>query len=885
MKNDRLERLLTIVDTVLSLEPDRRPGYLTKMCGDDDILRDEVKKLLYSIDESEHFWDNWQDWNSKQIKEILYEPCGQDKLPEQIGSWKPVRLLGQGGMGSVYLTERADGQYEQQAAVKVLRHGLEMGHSFYRFEQERQILAKLDHPNIAGLYDGGITKNGRPWLAMQYVDGLSITSFCKKNNCSLEHRLKLIQKVCEAVQYAHRNLIVHRDLKPENILVTESGSVKVLDFGIAKLLDQELNDAHHIQTQTGLRIMSLDYAATEQITGESITTATDVYALGLILYELLTDKYPFDLTGKNHRLVEQTLIHQDPVKPSTVAPGWRKKLRGDLDAITLKALRKEPDQRYENAGQMLEDLNKYLTNQPVSARRDTIGYRLGKFYKRHSAKMAATTLVLIGIFSLVFYYTSQLTVERNQAQLQAKKAEQTSEFLKDLFQASDPGESLGATITAEDLLERGLQKIENSLEDEPEVKASLLSTLGSVYTNMGQYQKAQLQFEKSLDLRRNTLDPLHPEIAKNLNEISTTQLYMGNLQKAKIALIEALQIQRQAEEPVYENYASTLNNLSFIYLQTNELDSAEVLLRQAIDIRRNKTNTEPEQLAPNLDGLAMTLERKGDSYNAEKVYRESLELRQASMDPNHPDIARSLNNFAGFMYRKGDFESAELLYRQALDIWRKVLGNDHPDVARAYNNLAAVLEKQGDLKTAETMYRNALSIKRISLGDAHISTAYSLSNLGLVLMALRDYETAESLLIESLDIRRKNFDTPHPTLALGMNNLAELYRKKQDYMKAVPIYRDELVMRAEIDPVDSLKITQAKIGLGVSLLALNQFDDAETMLLETHAELKARDAAQPQEIDFVLKQLSDLYVSWGKHEKAEEYQKLISDDYILSKVE
>ena len=431
--------------------------------------------------------------------------------------------------------------------------------------------------------------------------------------------LSFFMKVCQAVQYAHKNLIVHRDLKPDNILVAKDGTIKVLDFGIAKMLDQELTEKGHVQTQTGMRLMSLDYAAPEQITGDTITTATDVYALGILLYELLTGTYPFDLDEKNQRQTEQILRNQDPEKPSQKHPQWKDKLRGDLDAIVLKAIRKEPDQRYENAGQLLDDINRHLLNLPVFARQDTVRYRFSKFYKRHRGKVASGIIASIVLISLVAYYTYRIMEERNEAQIQAQKAERISGFLADLFKASDPGEALGASITAEELLQRGSVSIEKELSNEPEVKASILEVLGTVYSNMGNYEKAQTHLEQSLHLKHTYLDPFDQEIAKNLNKIAAAQLYQGQRQEARKNLLEALNIHEEGGNPDYDNYASTLNNLGSIYLNLNNLDSAEVMLRNAVELRRRYLGGDSPQLATNLDGLAITLERKGDIRGSRKI--------------------------------------------------------------------------------------------------------------------------------------------------------------------------------------------------------------------------------------------------------------------------
>ena len=875
MNNNRQKRIFTILDSVISLEPTKRSGYLTEVCGDDEILRKEVESLLASVRESESFWEEWQSWNDREIEQLFKESPYEDNLPEKIGPWQPVKILGKGGMGTVYLADRIDGDYELKAAVKLLHREFEPGETVRRFEQERQILAKLEHEHIARFYDGGLTADGRPWLAMKYVDGISISDWCHSKKCSLQQRLELFMKVCQAVQYAHKNLIVHRDLKPDNILVAKNGAIKVLDFGIAKMLDQDPTEKGHVQTQTGMRLMSLDYAAPEQITGDTITTATDVYALGILLYELLTGTYPFDLDEKNQQQTEQILRNQDPEKPSQKHSQWKDKLRGDLDAIVLKAIRKEPDQRYENAGQLLDDINRHLLNLPVFARQDTVRYRFSKFYKRYRGKVVSGIIASVVIISLVAYYSFRIMEERNAAQIQAQKAERISGFLAALFKASDPGEALGASITAEDLLQRGSVSIEKELSDEPEVKASILEVLGTVYSNMGNYEKAQTHLEESLHLKHTYLDSDDQEIAKNLNKIAAAQLYQGQRQEARKSLLEALNIHEEGGNPDYDNYASTLNNLGSIYLNLNNLDSAEVMLRNAVELRRRYLGGDSPQLATNLDGLAITLERKGDIGEAEKLYRESLDIRKINLDPGHPDLARSYNNLAGFMYRREDYESAEPLYRDALKIWQKVHENVHPDVARGLNNLGAVLEKQDKLDEAEEIYREALEIKKEILDENHLSLAYSLSNLGLLLEKKKNYEEAESFLKESLQIRRNNFTDPHATVAKGIGNLASLYIKIEEYKLAASYYREEIALRNKITPADSSQIVFAEIALATCLTALLEFDEAERLLMNNYLKIENKIDPQNPHHKFLLQKITDLYTFWEKPDEASYYYAMI----------
>jgi eukaryotic-like serine/threonine-protein kinase len=530
MDTSRLQLLITIVEKALSIEPDRREAYLHEACGSDPAMIEEVREILLSVGDSDTFWDGWREWSERQIGDLLQDTghTGRVSDGDRIGSWRLLRLIGRGGMGDVYLAERADGSFRKKAALKVIRplyhHGELDDNAVYRFRQERQILAQLNHPNIARLYDGGHTRDGLPWLAMEYVDGLPVTVWSGEHNRSLKERLELFKKVCEAIRHAHKHLIVHRDLKPENILVTGDGDVKILDFGIAKLLGDEITDVQKLDTRPDQRAMSLAYAAPEQITGEPVTTATDVYALGLLLYELIAGVYPFTLEGLNIVQIEQVIRTREPVKPSVIRKSQLARSGGsrDLDAITMKALRKEPDQRYESAGHLLDDIIRYQNNKPVTAQRETLRYRAGKFVRRHRRSLVTVILVVLGFIGFSVYHARQLAHERDLALREAARAEQVSQFLTDMFSSSDPSEARGRDITSRDILDRGAERI-HELSDQPDLQAAMMQVIGRVYWSIGSYEEAIPILEQAIALHDSLSD--HPGAEFALSHFTLGSVY------------------------------------------------------------------------------------------------------------------------------------------------------------------------------------------------------------------------------------------------------------------------------------------------------------------------------------------------------------------------
>ena len=684
-------------------------------------------------------------------------------LGRTIGSWQIVERLGQGGMGTVYLARHHELGHE--VALKVIRSGMHADGIVRRFEQERRIVASLAHPNVARLFDGGLTDDGMPWFSMELVRGEPIDRWCRQRNLSLRDRLALFADVCDAVQYAHARLVVQRDIKPGNILVGDDGGPKLLDFGIAKVLAGDGTEDLGL-TESGVHPMSPAHAAPEQILGEPITTATDVYALGVVLYELVTDTGPYgdSLTG---RALADAILTAAPRRPTSVASRRAGRMGGDLDNIVLMALRKEPDRRYTSAGAFGDDIRRLLASRPVVATRDSATYRLRKFVGRNRAAVAvaAAGLLLTGVS--VGWYTVRLRAERAQAQLEARKAQQVSTFLQGIFTAADPmnldpDAPTALNRTAGQLLAGAVSRLDTTLQGDPEVRASLLSVLGTTYRSLGQYPLAVQLLERADSALALVGSPDPRQQAEIENALGSAYWEMGDLDRAVVAQRRAYDKLVAISGPDDYAVADVANDLGNILWQRGDAAAAEPFIDQAVRIYRQSGNPDDPALATVMGNQAGILRELGRIDRSEALYRQVIDMKRRSLGPDHPSVATSMEQLATLLLRnRGDAAGAEALLRQALAIRRKALGDRHPYVAVSLNDLAAALRAEGKLDESEATYRQALKLRREVYPPGHPYIAYSLAGLGGLLVQRNRAAEAEPLLREALQIRRKALPADH----------------------------------------------------------------------------------------------------------------------------
>jgi len=826
-----------------------RALFLDAACGDQPVVRAEVESLLAAHHRAERLLDPPEaEWVVAALAEVG-QPAGTG---ERFGPYRVQRELGHGGMGAVYLAERVDGQFEQSVALKLVRDPSGSGNLVERFLRERRILARLTHPNIARLLDGGVADDGRPFLAMEYVDGTPIIAYCDQRRLGIDARLRLFLDACEAVAYAHRSLVVHRDLKPSNILVSDDGRVKLLDFGIAKLLEPDTDVDTPTLTVAGFQMLTPEYAAPEQVRGESVTTATDVYGLGAVLYELLSGYRPHHFQDRTLAGVERVLSGTTPEPPSTtttrgdagesvggsagsrthaavaaardVTPQQlRRRLAGDLDAIVLTALRYEPERRYASAEALAGDLRRHLARRPVTARRDSALYRFRRFVRRNRVGVAASSVAVAAMVAGLIGTTWQARA----ASRHALRADRVRQFVVGLFEAADPDRSRGDTITARGLLDRGTERLESELEAEPAVRADMLGVLGKIYQKLGLYDQARPLLEEARKVREELAGPRDLETAQSTADLASLLYDQGEYAAAEELARAVLRVRGELLGPGDTLVAVGMASLAAILDQEGALAAADSLYRESLAINRRRGSR--SAIAGSLSDLGVALWREGKYAEAEPLAEEALALRREIYGGDHTEVAVSLLNLATILTDAGEYERAEPLLRECLAMRRKLLGDRHPDVALTLNNLGRLLQLEGRLEESEQANREALAIRRAALGDDHPEVAASLNNLGVVLYMRRNWRGAADAFEQALAVWRKTLGETHPSVLTGLNNLGAARREQGDLEGAERALREALAQRRKALGAEHPDVGQSFNNLAELLARKGDYEDAEAM--------------------------------------------------------
>jgi serine/threonine protein kinase len=719
---------------------------------------------------------------------------------DRIGQYRVLRTLGVGGMGEVFLAERADAEFEQLVAIKVVHGGPATQGFQSRLKIERQILAQLDHPNIAHLLDGGSLPDGTVYIVMEYVDGIPIDAYCDANRLDVAARLKLFQTACAAVHYAHQNLIVHRDLKPSNILVTAAGVPKLLDFGIAKLLDdRQAMQLTLAVTHADFRIMTPDHASPEQVRGQAITTSSDVYVLGVLLYKLLTGTSPFVIPSMRLTDIERAICEKDAPLPSLAvesadsAPGrgivearsttanrLRRTLGGDLDNIVLMAMRKEPERRYGSAQQMAGDIQRYLDGKPVIARRDTLSYRSAKFVRRHWLPVTAGTGVvfLILAFAMTTYVQSlriaaerdRVAEERAAAERERARAEEVSSFLVNLFKLSDPQENRGNQVTARELLDSGAKRLQAGLQDQPATKAALLSTVGAVYDSLGQYKEALPILTESLALQPQSRDKTR---IATLLELGSALWNTSDLNGAEAPLQEALHLSQSEFGAASQESGRALWALGVLRYHQDRFADAKELYSRGLDILET-TGAPPIDVSALLDDLAQVYADEQQWALAKKTYERALQVDRRILGDDHPRVAMRLNNLAIVAQNIGDLKLAEALFRDAIRRDERAYGDQHPETGAARGNYGLLLQREGRLAEAEPVLRSALDVVLKLYGPDNYKVAYARVSLAMLLHDEGNLPEAETLFREALAVYDRSLPANHQYRASALMHFARL---------------------------------------------------------------------------------------------------------------
>ena len=819
-----------------------------------------------------------------------------------IGPYRIVQSLGRGGMGEVFLAERADDQFRQRVAVKIVRPGLLSRHVQGRLRQERQILASLEHPNIARLYDGGATPDGLPYIVMEYIDGVPIDTYCNVQKLSIEARLRLFVVVCAAVHRAHQSLIVHRDLKPSNILVTKDGTPKLLDFGIAKMLDDREMMHTLAVTQIDVRVMTPDHASPEQVRGDPITTASDIYVLGILLYELLCGYKPFGNRAANLSQLEREICDVTPTAPSAVvssvarsAPSEIAKiaedrsttvarlartLRGDLDNIVAMATKKEPERRYASVEQMATDIENYLNGLPVKARADAWTYRSGKFIRRHAtilALSAAPILLLIGFTATTYIQSEQIAFERDQAQTQRvraeserERAEAVSEFLVNSFRLADPAQARGDTITAREILDHGAERISRELRNQPSLRATLLDTIGSVYLGLGLPQKAQPLIEQGLSIRRE-LNPGSVDVARSLYSLNTVYEKRGDLQKAESLAAEGVEIARKNTGENSLETAEMMCRLGFIKREKGELQSAQALLERCLAIRTALLGGDHEKITTPLDNLSRIAQARGDLQRAEQLVRRALEIDKSTGGEDHPRYIAHLFHLAFLTEDRGNIAEAEKLYGQVVTLCRRVFGPEHPETIDAMSAHGTFLVHTERLAQAKPILEEVLALNlKVRPGHAYIGNDYE--NLGRLELQSGNTKAAENQFVRALSIYRETLPPGHGMIATALANLGRAQLALQKPNEAEQSFTQALDAWEVEYGRDSVGYALAEALRGRAWMLQGRLRDAEKTLTATYPRFANSDLAQDQEMAAEMRRwIEALYKELGRPETAAEF--------------
>ena len=833
----RWQRLTQLLDEGSELESTAREAWLGRLSASDAFLREELVSLLASLPDADNLFAT-PAWSLLPVHEI-FPPLSAG---QRFGTWSLVRELGRGGMGTVWEAMRVDGGFEQRAALKVLRASLDSDSLRQRFRTERRLLARLRHSNIATLLDGGVTTDGVPWFAMELVDGEPITRWCDARHVRVPERLSLLRQVCGAVSQAHRALVVHRDLKPGNILVTADGTVKLLDFGIAKVLDAT-DDGDDSHTRPGSVLGTPAYMAPELLRGALASTAADIYSLGVVSYELLAGRVPFDVNPRTNVDWQRDVLERDPpplassVSDHTAgARGERsrraleRQLSGDLARIVAMALRKEPDRRYESAEQFGEDLRRCMAGQPVLAHVNTATYLLTRFVRRNTAAVIAGIAALLILFAGLSSTTWQARVarrERDRAQVEATKARQVQSFMEATFRAADP-RSQGKDITVAQALATAEQRAETEFRTDTVMLAALLSSVGRTYHGLGKYDDAHRTLRRALSLQRASRDRNRSDITQSLRALASLEAERGRIPAAESLYIQAIALARQT--PVDSTtLGGLLDGVGSLQLDKGDFPAAEATLRQALALQRRFTGDSSAIVAATLNNLGVALGQQNRWPEAIPLHEHALRTMRRVSGPDHPDVATGLNTLANAYTIVGQFRSADTLFHQALALRVRELGAHHPEVAWTHYSYADMLRLSGDFPRAIVEAQAVLAERGTTLPESHPMISSALTVVGRSLLSLHQPRDAERAMRESWRLRRDAYPRGHWLVASAAGAVGECLLAQRAYAAAEPLIADAFATLLAAKG----KTDQRTRDLGASLMTLyeatNRRDKSDTV--------------------------------------------------------
>ena len=855
MTDNDWEILQAAFARVTTLEGDARATMLSDFAVEHPQLEQQLLDLLAADASDDGPLADPIASSAKQFSESATDPWEN----RRVGAWTIQSRIADGGMGAVFLAERADDEYQQTVALKIMTAQLLAKDAVTRFRAERQILASLNHPNIAKLIDGGSTEENLPYLVLEYVDGLPIDRFCDTNKLSVHERLQVFLKVCEAVEFAHRNLIVHRDLKPNNILVDMHGEPKLLDFGIAKLLEDSSIQQTVAVTREGMRAMTPEYASPEQVRGEPISVSTDVYALGVLLYRLMTGQSPYGVSTAAPREYEAAILETEPRRPSTVVtlPGTdasvgedravspqklQRRLIGDLDNIVLHALQKEPERRYSTVSALSADIGRYLEDMPVNARGDSWGYRSRKFAVRNAKSLFVSALVLIGAVALTGFYTLQLADERDRANLAAAESEQVADFLTDLFASSSPHTAKGEQITAIDLLELGAEQI-NALDEQPRLQAQLSRIMAGSFTALGERARSIPMLQKSIAAQEAMQPRDEIAIAYALHDLAEAFRQNHELTLAEESMRQALRYRINGFGPNHGLVGYTYARLGVILQDDRRPDQALALQKRGLDIMIGFGHGENFAAIDIRGNIGNALASLGRYDEAEELLRKTVEMSERVEGMMAPRTIIRRTNLGRALLVLGDYQEAADIFADGLERGPSVWPEDHFLIAWMTGSLGSALLGLGRFSESLEAYERAARITEMREGQQSLRFVERLRGLGEVFAVLGRHEEAEAHYVRALDlaVRLQGENAYQATLSRAA--LAKLYVELGRSVAA------EETARRALQNESTLGVTQ-KIALrktlGQALSRQKKNAEAEQLLLIALAEKEASTGSRPR---------------------------------------
>ncbi len=908
MANDRFRILESLFEQASALSAGEREAFIAEACGDDLELARDLRAML-AADESGASLEGL-------VEEAAVDSFGLDShLPPGtvIDAYRLESVLGSGGMGHVYQAEQLE-PVQRQVAIKLIKPGMHSAEVLSRFESERQALALMNHPAIAQVFDAGTTATGQPYFVMELVSGLPITEYCQQHELSLQERMELFLKVCDGVQHAHQKGIIHRDLKPSNILVTLVDEVpmpKIIDFGVAKAVEQQMLQRTAF-TEFGQLIGTPEYMSPEQaeLTNVDVDTRTDVYALGVVFYELITDLRPFDpesLRAAGFDEIRRIIREEDPPLPSTrlssagqasrspATVTRARQLAGDLDWITLKAMEKDRNRRYASASELISDIRRYQSNEPVIARPPSVAYRLGKFTRRHRVGVVlsatAISLLVLGAIGTGLGLVRALEAERAAA-ASALTAERTVDFMLEMFTNADPTQSRGETITVKQVLDAGVEQIRSDLAEEPGVRFRLLEIMAQVYVSLGLYNQGSDLYDEAaeaqIDLQRadgysdpvqadidafrmraalasfvtefedaataeglllellaedNLVPANHIERAQALSYLATAQVRLGKYQEAIAAYDDALARLSDAEDDALDFYGGLQFGKALVYEETGEYAAAVEIVETALATRVARLGEDHPWTINARSLLARSLKNAGRAEEAEQLYRQVMVQQEATIGPDHMDTALTAANFGSLLRDMGQYEEAVGLYYRAFDILEAELGLEHDWVTATRGNIAQVYHDLGRVEEAVSIYRELIALDERLLAPDHPDRAFNLNNLGMIYHAEGALDQAEPLLTEAQRVRLASLGEMHPLTADGYMNVARLRRDRGDYDGALIDMEKALEISSTLLGPEHPDVGQRLMEIGFVYLKMERLVLAGEALTEARSVLVA---AYPQ---------------------------------------